>query len=77
MNPSTHSHSISSKAPIPGLHSRRGRGPIIFLLDLIWSWHEASRQRHLLAQLDDRALEDIGITPAEARREHTSPFWRM
>jgi uncharacterized protein YjiS (DUF1127 family) len=33
------------------------------------------RQRRALARLDDRALEDIGITRAEADAEARSGFW--
>ena len=34
------------------------------------------RQRHFLAQLDDRGLRDIGITRADAFAELDKPFWR-
>ena len=34
-----------------------------------------SRQRRALAQLDDRALEDIGVTRAEAEKEAKNGFW--
>ncbi|WP_170472574.1 DUF1127 domain-containing protein [Ruegeria conchae] len=34
-----------------------------------------SRQRQKLAQLDDRALEDIGITRSEAEAEASRPMW--
>ena len=33
------------------------------------------RQRRALAQLDDRALEDIGVTRAQAEKEAKSGFW--
>lgn len=39
-------------------------------------WIERVRQRHALAELDDQALRDIGITRVEAAREAGKPFWR-
>ncbi len=33
------------------------------------------RQRRALARLDDRALEDIGVTRAQADAEARSGFW--
>ena len=39
------------------------------------AWYARSRERHALAQLDDRMLRDIGIGPAEAHREANKPFW--
>ena len=33
------------------------------------------RSRQALADLDDRALEDIGVTEAQARREAARPVW--
>lgn len=35
----------------------------------------AKRQRRALRELDDEALNDIGITRAEAEQEATRPFW--
>ncbi|MFX0541156.1 DUF1127 domain-containing protein [Roseovarius sp. S4756] len=34
-----------------------------------------SRSRRALAALNDAALSDIGLTPAEARREARRAFW--
>jgi len=34
------------------------------------------RTRHQLARLDARQLKDIGLTPAQVRREAHQPFWR-
>lgn len=38
-------------------------------------WWQLAEQRRLLATLDDRALQDIGISRAEAQRESERPFW--
>ncbi|MEM7599291.1 MAG: DUF1127 domain-containing protein [Pseudomonadota bacterium] len=35
------------------------------------------RQRRALARLDDRALDDIGVTRAEAEKEAKSGFWNV
>lgn len=35
------------------------------------------RQRRALAQLDDDALHDIGVSRAEARREARRPVWEV
>jgi uncharacterized protein YjiS (DUF1127 family) len=37
---------------------------------------ERNRQRRALAELDDRLLRDIGLTPEEALRECANPFWK-
>jgi len=34
------------------------------------------RTRHALATLDDMALKDIGLNPADADYEANKPFWR-
>ncbi len=39
-------------------------------------WHERSRQRAVLAELDQHLLDDIGVTRAQARSESLKPFWR-
>jgi uncharacterized protein YjiS (DUF1127 family) len=35
-----------------------------------------SRQRQALAQLDDLALKDIGVTRRQANAEAAKPFWK-
>ncbi len=35
-----------------------------------------AEQRRHLAELDERMLKDVGITPAEAARESAKPWWR-
>jgi uncharacterized protein YjiS (DUF1127 family) len=44
--------------------------------DLLLTWQERARQRRLLAGLDDRMLDDIGIGHDEVLREADKPFWR-
>jgi uncharacterized protein YjiS (DUF1127 family) len=43
---------------------------------VIASWIGRVRQRNALATLDDRMLQDIGITRYDAARECGKPFWR-
>jgi uncharacterized protein YjiS (DUF1127 family) len=45
------------------------------LIGATFSLLALSRSRQALAGLDARALEDIGVTQAEARREATRPIW--
>ena len=50
---------------------RRGRA---FDLDAVISlW----RQRRALGRLDERALVEIGVTPAQARAEAARPLWDL
>jgi uncharacterized protein YjiS (DUF1127 family) len=37
---------------------------------------ERAAQRRYLAELDERMLKDVGITPAQAAAESAKPWWR-
>lgn len=37
--------------------------------------HARAAQRRRLAEIDERMLKDVGITPAEAARESAKPWW--
>lgn len=52
-------------ATLPRLHPLRLFGAIASLY----------RQRRALAELDDRLLDDIGVTKTQARREAERPVW--
>jgi uncharacterized protein YjiS (DUF1127 family) len=39
-------------------------------------WRRRARDRAELARLDDRTLEDIGLTRADAEFLSNKPFWR-
>lgn len=54
-------------APPPGLLDR--------LLAQLRTWDERTRERQRLAELDDKALADIGLTRERARAEAARPFW--
>jgi len=38
-------------------------------------WIERNRQRRRLAELDDAALKDIGLSRADVQIEVDKPFW--
>ena len=54
-----------------GIALGRTRGRAFDLGAMISLW----RQRRALAQLDDRALADIGVTRNEAMAEASRPVW--
>ena len=50
--------------------------PLRRWLRVLGAWIERSRQRHALADLDDRLLKDAGISRFDAVHEIAKPFWR-
>lgn len=53
----------------PSLHLR--------LLDAIGAWLHRASSRRYLASLDDRLLDDIGLTRSQVELESSKPFWRV
>lgn len=45
------------------------------LLKTLRAYWQRARQRHDLANLDHRMLQDIGLTAREALAETEKPFW--
>ncbi len=45
------------------------------LSEAVGLWLHRSRSRRELATLDQRRLDDLGMTVAEASRESAKPFW--
>jgi uncharacterized protein YjiS (DUF1127 family) len=45
-------------------------------LAVLREWRRRSRDRAKVAVFDDRMLDDIGITRAEAESLSRKPFWR-
>jgi uncharacterized protein YjiS (DUF1127 family) len=58
----------------------RGETQRLFWGTRFWRWcarcSARSRQREVLSTLDDRLLEDIGVTQQQANAEAAKPFWR-
>ncbi len=46
------------------------------LASTLWLWDFRWRSRLQLAELDEAALSDLGISRAAARAESKKPFWR-
>ncbi len=42
---------------------------------VVTTWDTRHRTRNSLKHLDNHLLEDIGVTPAQAYKEATRPFW--
>jgi uncharacterized protein YjiS (DUF1127 family) len=47
------------------------------VLDWVRRRAELARQRHALAELDDRLLQDIGLTRDDVASEVEKPFWQV
>lgn len=56
---------------VHGLFAVAAAVPLVLL-----AWYLRRQQRFDLAGLDDRALEDVGLTRADVAREADKPFWR-
>jgi uncharacterized protein YjiS (DUF1127 family) len=71
---------IQGKTTIVRRHSRSlgaaMEDAVTRLFDGLLDRHERARSRRLLATLDDRMLQDIGIDRAAVSRELSRPFWR-
>ena len=46
------------------------------LLSGFLAWRERARSRHLLLQLDDRMLRDVGLSRSDVDRECAKHFWQ-
>ena len=46
------------------------------LLTRFLDWRERARGRHLLRQLDDRMLRDVGLSRSDVDRECAKHFWQ-
>ncbi len=57
------------------LRSARGLLGLPTLLETLRRWRRVARERHLLEELDDRMLRDIGLAREDARREAARPYW--
>jgi uncharacterized protein YjiS (DUF1127 family) len=46
------------------------------VIEAVLAWRTRARERAELAALDDRILQDIGLTRYDVYREYRKPFWR-
>ena len=46
------------------------------LLRRVTEWRKRIRSRYLLSQLDDRMLNDVGLTRCDVDRECAKYFWQ-
>ena len=46
-------------------------------IDTLLRCYAVSRARSDMSRLDDRMLEDIGITRADVEYERRKPFWKL
>ncbi|HEY5718972.1 MAG TPA: DUF1127 domain-containing protein, partial [Gammaproteobacteria bacterium] len=66
-----HSATLTSSIRLPHA-ARRGRGlaaAVLGLHETLACWQERARQRRQLLALDAHALEDVGLSRADALRE--------
>ncbi len=52
------------------------RPPLVVVADLLVGWIQRDRERHMLNNIDDRMLRDIGLDRADVLAEAAKPFWR-
>ena len=50
--------------------------PVTRGIEILLSWQRRDNERHVLAQLDDKILRDLGLSRSEVARELRKPFWR-
>jgi len=67
----THQHATGWWSPWDALMQ-----PIRHMAHEVDGWIERSRQRRALQDLDDRLLNDIGLSRDEATRECAKLFWQ-
>ncbi len=59
----------SSKAPLAGTYAAFNQ--------IFATWRRRAKERRELANLDHRAIRDIGLSPSEIQFEANKPFWRL
>ena len=75
MSSSTLHETRLALSPVPNIAPLRSRW-LLRVLKEIGAWLALSRERHALAELDPRLLDDVGIPRDAAAREAAKPFWR-
>ena len=63
--------------PLPSVLGPAARHRVLpNLLSRFLAWRERARGRHLLLQLDDRMLRDVGLSRSDVDRECAKHFWQ-
>ncbi len=66
--------------PMPARPNIRGSAAsarwLTNLFSKVGQWQERARSRHLLRQLDDRMLRDIGLSHCDVDGECAKHFWQ-
>ncbi len=48
----------------------------LIVVGTLFIWQQRTRDRDLLAAMDDRMISDVGLSRADIYREARKPFWR-
>lgn len=67
-----HQINILAQAPVLPVTARAA----LWLAVMMTRWTATRHSRKHLAKLDNHLLCDIGLSPDQARRESSLPFWR-
>lgn len=59
----------------PVVHLELGN-PLQRVIATVLAWQQRYELRRHLLEMDDHLLDDIGLSPVEARQEGAKPFWR-
>ncbi len=69
------SHAAAAKAGFSGSHAAKRGHFVGRFFSTLCTWQQRVQDRAALASLDDRMLQDIGVSRSEAAREYNKPFW--
>ena len=64
----------------PALGAAKALGAALWTLperiaEVLYQWQKRASDRHHLRRLDDRILEDAGLSRADVEEEAGKPFW--
>jgi uncharacterized protein YjiS (DUF1127 family) len=71
MNSQAYPHPISTLRSQPSLIEK-----VILQPGILLSWYRRAQSRFALSQLDQRLLDDIGVSAEAAELEINKPFWK-
>jgi uncharacterized protein YjiS (DUF1127 family) len=66
----------ASAYQLPTTITTRPHGFLRHAIAMLVEWRNRARERDILATVDERTLNDMGITRARARFEANKPFWK-